>query len=72
MDVMFLEEKAVLHVVDTATHFFVATFLDAHAAVFRQSVDGIWLPFVTNWCLICTGYPKRPCTDQESVFKLEW
>lgn len=68
IDIMFLEGKAVLHIVDTATRFSAATFLDAHGVTYGQSVNGIWLAFVMTWCLVYTGYPNRLRTDQGSAF----
>ena len=49
IDLMFLDGKAVLHVIDTATRFSSAIFLDAHGATYGQSVEGIWLAFVEAW-----------------------
>ncbi len=68
IDLMFLDSKAVLHIVDTATRFSAATFLDSHGETYGQSVDGIWLAFCMTWCTMYTGYPNRLRTDQGSVF----
>ena len=46
IDLMFVDGKAVLHVIDTATRLSSAIFLDAHGATYGQSVGGIWLAFV--------------------------
>lgn len=67
-DIIFLEGKAVLHVVDKATLFCATTFLYPHGAEIGQFVDKLWLAFVMNWCLIYTGCPNKLCTDQGSVF----
>ena len=68
MDLMFLDGKAVLHIIDTATRFSTATFLDAHSSSYGQSVDGIWLAFLETWCTLYTGYPNRLRVDQGSAF----
>lgn len=52
MNIMFLVGKAVLRVIDKATRFSSATFLDSHGAEFGQSFDGTWLACVMNWCLL--------------------
>jgi hypothetical protein len=41
MDLMFIDGKAVLHVIHSATRFNAATFLDLHSESYRQSSDGI-------------------------------
>jgi hypothetical protein len=41
MDLMFSNGKAVLHVIDSATRFNAATFLDSHSELHGQSSDGI-------------------------------
>ena len=46
MGMMFLDGKAVLHIVDTATRFSAATFLDANGGEYGQSVEGIWKAFI--------------------------
>ena len=68
---MFIEGKAILHIVDTATRFSAATFLDSEREHFRQSVDGIWTAFVMTWCTMCSGCPNRMRTDQGSAFTPE-
>lgn len=70
IDFTFLEGKAVLHLVHTATRSS-ATFLKTHGAELGQSVYSFWLVFVMNWCLIYTGLPDRLYTDQGSVFASE-
>ena len=64
MDLMFLNGKAVLHIIDTATRFSAATFLDAHGSSYGQSVDGIWLAFSETWYTLYTGYPNRLRVDK--------
>jgi hypothetical protein len=68
IDLMFLDGTAVLHVVDTATRFSAAAFLDAHNETYGLSVHGIWLAFLDIWCTLCVGYPNRFRTDSGTVF----
>lgn len=67
-DLMFLNGKAVLHTIDTASRFSAATFSDAHGAHFKHSVQDICFSFVMVWCLTYTGYPNSLWIDQRSVF----
>ena len=41
LDVMWIDQKAVLHVVDLETNFTAATFLK------HQKVDGVWNSFIS-------------------------
>ena len=68
IDLMWIDGKALLHVVDTATRFSNATFLDSSDQNYGQSVEGIWLAFLECWCSMYTGYPDRLRTDAGSVF----
>lgn len=65
---MFIDNYAILHVVDTATRFSAATFLDKHGENYGQSVDGIWLALNACWTMLYSGYPNRIRTDQGSAF----
>lgn len=47
LNIMLLDDKAVLYVIDIATHFRAATFLDAHGEKYGQSVQIIWLALAT-------------------------
>lgn len=49
IDLMFLEVKAFLNVVDTDTHF---------SATYGKSVDCIGLAFIEMWCTIYPGFPN--------------
>lgn len=60
IEIMFLDGDEVLDIVDTATRFSAATFLDKYNATCSQSVKGIWLAFVVNWSLVYSAYPSRP------------
>lgn len=42
MDLMWIDEKFVLYIVDTATQFKAESFLDSHGETYGQSVDGMW------------------------------
>lgn len=53
MDVMWIEGKAVLHVVDTETHFNAACYFK------KQTVEGVWESFVTSWAALYIGYPEK-------------
>lgn len=64
---MFLDGKAVLHVINTDTTTSSAIFLDAHGATYTQSVDGIWLAFVEASCTMYTGLSNRLRVDQGSA-----
>lgn len=65
---VFLDGKEVLHIIDTATRLSYATFLDAHAAPYGQSVEGIRLAFVEALYIMHTGLPNNLRVDQGSAF----
>jgi hypothetical protein len=62
IDLLWLEGKAVLHVVDLHTHFSAAGFLQ------RQSVDDVWITLLTIWVCVYPGLPNVIKADQGSVF----
>lgn len=68
LDLMWLDSKAVLQIVDTATRFNAATFLDSNGETYGQSVEGVWFAFIQTWVTMYTGYPNCIRTDQGSVF----
>jgi hypothetical protein len=73
MDQMFIIGKAVLHIIDSATRFNAATYLDSHSESYGQSPDGIWDAFIDIWCSIYTGSPDRLRIDSGSAFaSLKW
>jgi hypothetical protein len=73
MDPMFINGKAVLHFIDSATRLNAATFLDSHSESYGQSSDGIRDSFIDIWCSIYTGYPERLRIDSESTFtSVKW
>ena len=62
LDLMWIERRAVLHVVDTETHFNAAVFLK------KQTVEGVWDAFVSCWAAIYIGFPEKLRVDQGSAF----
>jgi hypothetical protein len=73
MDLKFINGKAVLHVIDSATRFNAATFLDSHSESFGQSSDGIWDAIIDIWWSIHTRYPDCLRVDSGSAFtKVKW
>ena len=68
MDLMFIEGKAILHIVDTAYRFSWAIYLDSQIHNYGQSVNGIWLAFLEALCTLYKGFPNRIRTDAGSVF----
>lgn len=64
---MWLDGKAVLHVVDAHTHFSGAEFLKG------QSVEDVWEAFIQCWDSLYTGFPETIKVDQGSAFtSLRW
>lgn len=66
---MFIDNKAILHAIDTATRFSAAICLDYEGRKYNQSVEGIWTAFVMKCCTMYPGYPNRMRTDQGCVFR---
>ncbi len=62
MDVMYLNGRPVLHVVDEATHFGAALFLK------NQSTKSIWKAFLKCWTRIYLGPPDFLQVDQGTNF----
>lgn len=50
MDIIFLDGKKVLHIVDTSTRVSVAKLLYINDNNSGKSVEGIWLEFIKIWC----------------------
>lgn len=65
---MFLDGKAVLRIVDTATCFLAATLSNAHGANYGPSAHGGWLVFIIIRCTLYTSYPNWLRSDQSSIF----
>lgn len=55
IDLILIENKAILHLVDIATRFSNAVFLKSEGETFGQPVDGIWSAFVMEWFNMYTG-----------------
>jgi hypothetical protein len=67
LDILWLDGEPALHVVDTATRFGAAIFLEG------QDVEHVWAAFLTCWTLVYTGYPRKTRTDAGTVFtSAEW
>lgn len=62
IDLMWLEGKAILHVVDVETRFNSAMFLKAH------TVEAVWEAFVACWATLYIGFPETIRVDQGSAF----
>ena len=62
VDTMFIESRAVLHMVDEATHFMAACFLRS------QSASDIWKAIVRLWILTYMGPPNYLAIDQGSSY----
>jgi hypothetical protein len=62
MDLLWLDGEPALHVVDTATRFGAAVFLEG------QDVEHVWAAFLSCWALVYTGYPKKSRTDAGTIF----
>lgn len=67
MDLVFLGNKSVLHIIVTGKRFSAATFPGSFAESYGQNVKGIWFAFVMKWCPEYSGYPNRSRTDLELV-----
>ena len=67
LDLMWLDGRPVLHVVDTHTHFSSALFLNG------KSTKDVWNAFIICWAALYPGYPDRFRVDQDSIFtSREW
>lgn len=62
------ERKAVLHIVHTVTSFSTAKSLDSFVESCGETVEGMWLAFVTKWRTVNSGNPNTLRTDQGSLF----
>ncbi len=62
MDLMWIDEKAVLHFVDLEKNFSSATFLP------NQTLEGVWDVFVSCWASLYIGFPMKMRVDRRSVF----
>ena len=62
LDVMYINGKAILHIVDEGTHLSAARFLA------DVSTKTIWKTILECWACIYTGLPNRMLVDQGSAF----
>jgi hypothetical protein len=63
MELLWLDGEPALHVVDAATRFGAAVFLEG------QDVEHVWSAFLSCWALGYTGYIKKSRTDAGTIFK---
>lgn len=67
LDLMYIDNKAVLHVVDIDTHFNSAQFLKGN------TVEQVWDAFLTCWSTLYIGHPNKIRVDQGSAFtSIRW
>jgi Reverse transcriptase (RNA-dependent DNA polymerase) len=62
LDLMYIDGRPVLYVVDTGTVFGVATFLD------EQSFGSVWNALLRCWSTMYVGFPMSMLTGQGSIF----
>lgn len=62
MDIMYLDGKPVLHIIDEGTHLNAAQFIP------NKSTRTIWNTFLRCWCNIYVGLPNRILVDQGTEF----
>ena len=65
MDIMFLEGKPVLHIVDRDTKFSAAAFLKS------ETTDETWETLMRIWVSVYIGFPETIATDQGTQFQSE-
>ena len=63
IDIMYLDGKPVLHIVDEATRFSAARFLP------RVSTDAVWDSIILCWSSVYTGLPHYIMVDEGSQFR---
>lgn len=67
LDLMWINRKPLLHVIDADTHYSSARFLPG------ESTKEIWETFLHCWTLLYTGFPDSVKADSGSVFtSKEW
>jgi hypothetical protein len=60
LDIMYLNGRPALHIVDMDTHFHAASFLRS------VSTDDVWDAIIRNWANTYAGFPESMLTDQGS------
>lgn len=64
---MWLDGKALLHVVDNPTNFSGAQLLRGH------TVEDVWYVFLMCWATIYTGFPEKMKVEKGSCFtSIRW
>ena len=63
LDLMYLDNSAVLHVVDKDTKFSAASFLA------KETAEETWKTFMSIWVCVYIGFPDIMATDQGPQFK---
>ena len=63
IDIMYLDGKPVLHIVDEATRFSAARFLP------KVSTDAVWDSLILCWSSVYTGLPHHVMVDEGSQFR---
>lgn len=71
VDLMFLDNFSVRHVVVTATRFSAATLLEKRGEIYGQSVEDVWKELASCWFLTYTCYLIRTRSGQGSTFASE-
>lgn len=67
-NLIFIDAKAVLHIIDTATRFAPVTFLEKKGETYGESLEETGLRFDQAWYSVYTCYPNRLLTKQGSAF----
>ena len=62
IDIMHIESKPSLHIVDESTNFISAKFLKS------VSAESVWSAFINAWSLTYSGNPSSLLVGQGSVF----
>ena len=62
LDIMYMRDKPVLHIVDEGTRFTAARFLSS------VSTKAVWDAILQCWAYIYTGLPNRMLVDQGKAF----
>lgn len=62
IDIMYLDGKPVLHIVDEGTHFSAARFIN------DVSTKTVWSTIIDCWATLYTGLPRKILVDQRTQF----
>lgn len=58
VNLKFLNTKAWFLVVDIATRFFIAKFVDGKGSSYGQSAEGAWIPLIEGQCVLYIRIPN--------------